>query len=171
MKTDWDLVKTTFITTDKKLTELTSDFHLNYVVVKRHAAAGKWTEARKMWRAKTQEQAAAQRSTEMAADIVQFDQDCLGASRKGIQLINEVLNSIITERPKGKDIKETIGWVEDRNDSIKELGKALNDYQKAGKLAFGESTDRVEVPTININVESEAGKKLTKDVLSGKGTD
>jgi hypothetical protein len=157
LKTDWELVKTTFQTTDKKLAELAADFKLNYDVVKRHAAKGKWTEARKLWRSKTQQMAAEQRSTEMATDIVQFDQDCLGAARKGIELVNRELNFALgNEKPKLEgDIKHVTAYIEACIDAATKFGKALVDYQKAGKLAFGENPDVDKDITIKVKYDKE----------------
>jgi len=172
MKTDWTKIKNAFV--EGPVTTypaLAKKFKVNHDILKRHAAKEGWQEARKLFQNKVQSLRSEKKSEIMASESAQFDSECLNASRKGIQLINEVLAAIVTERPKDKGLKETIEWIEDRNDSIKELGKALNDFQKAGRLAFGENPDQNVAPAINVTVTTEKGKRLTEAIVKGKGTE
>lgn len=146
MKTDWALVKTAFITSNKTLVEITADFKLDLDTVRRHAAKEKWTEQRGLWRVTTTKQATEKRSTEMATDIAQFDSDSLKLARAGYALIAE-------------DIKG--------RKPAKDIAVALANFQKVGKLAFGESTDKPENVAINISVVSEEAKQLTEKIIKG----
>jgi hypothetical protein len=149
MKTDWDVIKTAYVTTDKSLADIAVAFKVREDTVRRHAAKEKWTEARKLWRSKTQQMAAEQRSTELATEITQFDQDCLAAARKGVRIINiELDNAAGQKPPKKATAEEAIEWILARKTAISSFGKALTDYQKAGRLAFGEKVgdgDKTEV--------------------------
>jgi hypothetical protein len=162
-KVDWDTIKTWYVQGEQgkdglrypSLEEVADKGHRNASSVRQKASKEKWAELRNLFKSKTENLTLERKSLIMAGASAEFDSQCLDAARKGIQLVNEVLNAIITQRPTGKDIKETIAWVEDRNDSIKELGKALNDYQKAGKLAFGENTEADKDITINVKYDDK----------------
>jgi len=149
MKTDWALVKTAFITSNKTLVEMAADFKLDLDTVRRHAAKEKWTEQRGLWRVTTTKQATEKRSTEMATDIAQFDSDSLKLARAGYGLLAE-------------DIKA--------RKPAKDIAVALANFQKVGKLAFGENPETDKPVQVNISVASEKAKKLTEDVIQGKGT-
>ena len=149
MKTDWALVKTAFITSNKTLVEVAADFKLTYGVVKRHASKEKWTEQRGLWRVTTTKQATEKRSSEMATDIAQFDSDSLKLARAGYGLLAE-------------DIKA--------RKPAKDIAVALANFQKVGKLALGENPETDKPVQVNISVASEKAKKLTEDVIQGKGT-
>ena len=172
-KVDWDTIKTWYVQGEQgkdglrypSLDELAEKAHRNASDVRKKASKEKWAELRDLFKSKTENLTLERKSLIMAGASAEFDSQCLDAARKGIDLVNEVLNAIVTQRPTGKDIKETIEWVEDRNDSIKELGKALNDYQKAGRLAFGENTEQNITPSININVTSKQGKEDTEKLI------
>jgi len=149
MKTDWALVKTAFITSNKTLVEMAADFKLDLDTVRRHAAKEKWTEQRGLWRVTTTKQATEKRSTEMATDIAQFDSDSLKLARAGYGLLAE-------------DIKA--------RKPAKDIAVALANFQKVGKLALGENPETDKPVQVNISVASEKAKKLTEDVIQGKGT-
>ena len=151
MKTDWELIKTAFVTSNKTLVEIAADFKQNLDVVRRHAAKERWTEQRKLWRVTTTKQATEKRSSEMATDIAQFDSDSLKLARAGYTLVAEDMKA----RKPSRDI-----------------AIALAGFLKVGKLAFGESTDKPETTgVINILVASEKSKQLTEAITAGKGAD
>ena len=150
MKTDWELVKTAYVTSNKDMPEIASDFKLVYEVVKRHAAKERWTEQRRLWRVTTTKQASEKRSSEMATDIAQFDSDSLKLARAGYSLIAEDIRS---KKPS------------------KDIAVALATFQKVGKLALGEATDKQETSGhTTISVVSENAKRLTDDIIDGKNT-
>ncbi len=136
MKTDWQLVKTAFITSNKTLVEITADFKLDLDTVRRHAAKEKWTEQRGLWRVTTTKQATEKRSTEMATDIAQFDSDSLKLARAGYAMVAAEMKS-------NNPLKAP----------VHQLATALANFQKVGKLAFGEVTETDK--DININVKYE----------------
>ena len=136
MRTDWALVKTAFITSNKTLVEITADFKLDLDTVRRHAAKEKWTEQRGLWRVTTTKQATEKRSTEMATDIAQFDSDSLKLARAGYAMVAAEMKS-------NNPLKAP----------VHQLATALANFQKVGKLAFGEVTETDK--DININVKYE----------------
>lgn len=128
---------------------MAADFKLDLDTVRRHAAKEKWTEQRGLWRVTTTKQATEKRSTEMATDIAQFDSDSLKLARAGYGLLAE-------------DIKA--------RKPAKDIAVALANFQKVGKLALGENPETDKPVQVNISVASEKAKKLTEDVIQGKGT-
>ena len=151
MKTNWELIKTAYVTSDKDMKEIADAFKVNFDVLRRHAAKERWTEQRKLFRVTTTKQATEKRSSEMATDIAQFDSDSLKLARAGYQLVAEDMKS---RKP------------------TRDIATALANFQKVGKLAFGESTDKPETTgVINILVASEKSKQLTGAITAGKGTD
>ena len=130
MKTDWETVKTAYVTSAKTLAEIAADFKLTLDVVNRHSSKERWAEQRKLWRVTTTKQATEKRSSEMATDIAQFDSDSLKLARAGYGLVAE-------------DIKA--------RKPAKDIAVALANFQKVGKLAFGEVGDADK--DININVK------------------
>ena len=149
MKTDWQLVKTAFITSNKTLVEIAADFKLDLDTVRRHAAKEKWTEQRGLWRVTTTKQATEKRSTEMATDIAQFDSDSLKLARAGYALIAEDIKS----RKPAKDI-----------------AVALANFQKVGKLALGEVVGQdIDNRKLEVTVVSENAKLLTEKIVNGDG--
>ena len=136
MKTDWELVKTAYVTSGKTLAEISADFKLTLDVVNRHSSKERWTEQRKLWRVTTTKQASEKRSTEMATDIAQFDSDSLKLARAGYALIAE-------------DIKG--------RKPAKDIAAALANFQKVGKLALGEVVDQDK--EVKITVEYENGSQ------------
>ena len=149
MRTDWALVKTAFITSNKTLVEIAADFKLDLDTVRRHAAKEKWTEQRGLWRVTTTKQATEKRSTEMATDIAQFDSDSLKLARAGYALIAEDIKS----RKPAKDI-----------------AVALANFQKVGKLALGEVVGQdIDNRKLEVTVVSENAKLLTEKIVNGDG--
>jgi hypothetical protein len=130
MKTNWELIKTAYVTSDKDMKEIADAFKVNFDVLRRHAAKERWTEQRKLFRVTTTKQATEKRSSEMATDIAQFDSDSLKLARAGYGLVAE-------------DIKA--------RKPAKDIAVALANFQKVGKLAFGEVGDADK--DININVK------------------
>ena len=133
MKTDWELIKTAYVTSNKDMPEIAADFKQNIDVLRRHAAKERWTEQRKLFRVTTTKQATEKRSSEMATDIAQFDSDSLKLARALFGLIAEDIKS---RKP------------------VKDIATALVNAQKVGKLAFGEVTDQDNEVTIKVEYES-----------------
>ncbi len=132
MKTNWELIKTAYVTSNKDMSEIADAFKVNFDVLRRHAAKERWTEQRKLFRVTTTKQATEQRSTEMATDIAQFDSDSLKLARAGYVLIAE-------------DIKA--------RKPAKDIATALANFQKVGKLAFGENPDVDKDITIKVKYD------------------
>ena len=130
MRTDWELVKTAYVTSNKSLADIAGDFKIGERQLKTHAKRENWVEQRKLWRVTTTKQATEKRSSEMATDIAQFDSDSLKLARAGYGLVAE-------------DIKA--------RKPAKDIAVALANFQKVGKLAFGETTETDK--DININVK------------------
>jgi hypothetical protein len=130
MKTNWELIKTAYVTSDKDMSEIAEAFKVNFDVLRRHAAKEKWTEQRKIFRVTTTKQAVEKRSTEMATDIAQFASDELKLVKAGFALVAEELKS----RKPARDI-----------------AKALKGFQEVRMRATGEATD--DDKDININVK------------------
>ena len=141
MKTDWLRIKQVFV--EREATtypRLAKQFDVNPDIVKRHAAKEGWQEARKLFQNKVQNLRFEKRSEIMASESAAFDNECLKAARKGIQLINEELDAAASSKkpPKGATPQELIDWIVSRKQAVASYGKALGDYQKAGRLAMGE---------------------------------
>ena len=132
MKTNWELIKTAYVTSDKDMKEIADAFKVNFDVLRRHAAKERWTEQRKLFRVTTTKQATEKRSSEMATDIAQFDSDSLKLARAGYGLVAE-------------DIKA--------RKPAKDIAVALANFQKVGKLAFGECTEAEKDVIIKVEYE------------------
>ena len=146
MKTNWETIKTAYVTSDLKMEEVADNFKVKFDTLRKKAAKERWTEQRRLWRVTTTKQATEKRSTEMATDIAQFDSDSLKLARAGYALIAEDIKS----RKPAKDI-----------------AVALANFQKVGKLAFGENPDKTDIGQVNISVVSEKAKKLTDQIING----
>ena len=133
MRTDWELVKTAYVTSNKSLADIAGDFKIGERQLKTHAKRESWVEQRKLWRVTTTKQATEKRSSEMATDIAQFDSDSLKLARALFGLIAEDIKS---RKP------------------VKDIATALVNAQKVGKLAFGEVTDQDNEVTIKVEYES-----------------
>lgn len=132
MRTDWGLVKTAYVTSNKSLTDIAADFKIKERQLKTHSSRENWPEQRKIWRATTTNQAAEKRSTEMATDIAQFASDALRLARAGLGLCAE-------------DIKA--------RKPAKDVAAALKSFQEVGMRALGENTETDK--DINIKVKYE----------------
>ena len=131
MKTDWETVKTAYVTSAKTLAEIAADFKQNLDVVRRHAAKERWTEQRKLWRVTTTKQATEKRSSEMATDVAQFASDSLKLARAGFSMVLADMKSA-TSPPH-------------------QIASALKGFQEVGMRALGETTETDK--DININVK------------------
>ena len=177
-KVDWDTIKTWYVQGEQgkdglrypALDELADKAHRNASDVRKRASKEKWAELRDLFKSKTENLTLERKSLIMAGASAEFDSQCLDAARKGVQIINvELDNAAGIKPPENATAEESIEWIMSRKAAISSFGKALTDYQKAGRLAFGEKTGEGESQEVRINVVSEKGKKLTNDIIKGKG--
>jgi hypothetical protein len=138
MRTDWGLVKTAYVTSNKSLTDIAADFKIKERQLKTHSSRENLPEQRKLWRVTTTKQATEKRSSEMATDIAQFDSDSLKLARAGYAMIaNEMKSNNPLKSP------------------VHQLATALANFQKVGKLAFGEVSDVDKDITINVKYDDK----------------
>ena len=151
MKTDWNKIKIEYTEgAEVTLQSLSEKFKVNPVVLRRHAAKENWTEQRKLFQNKVQTLRFEKKSEIMASESAQFDSDSLKLARAGYSLLAEDIKS----RKPAKDI-----------------AVALANFQKVGKLALGEATDKQETSGhTTISVVSEKAKELTESIIAGKNT-
>jgi len=126
-----------------------------------------WTLQRKQFVAKVETLTAEKKSTIMAGESVEFDSKCLAIALKGLALVDKELGVLLKDAPEGLSPEDFIKYVFGRIDGITKYGKALNDYQKVGKLAFGENPESEKPVQVNISVVSDKAKKLTEQVIKG----
>lgn len=150
MRANWELIKTAYVTSDRDMSEVAEAFKVNFDVLRRHAAKEKWTEQRKLFRVTTTRQATEKRSTEMASDIAQFASDGLKLARAGYALVAEQIKARAPAH---------------------QVASALKGFQEVGMRALGENTENSDKGQVQITVISEKGRKITEDILNGKGTD
>jgi len=131
MKTDWETVKTAYVTSAKTLAEIAADFKLTLDVVNRHSSKERWAEQRRLWRVTTTKQATEKRSSEMATDVAQFASDSLKLARAGFSMVLADMKSA-TSPPH-------------------QIASALKGFQEVGMRALGETTETDK--DININVK------------------
>ncbi|MFA5252746.1 MAG: hypothetical protein WC454_09215 [Phycisphaerae bacterium] len=178
-KTNWEKIKEWYVegAKDKQgnvtyptLEDVAEKTGAKPATVRQRAARQKWNKLRKGFVAKVTTLRQEKKSEAMAVESVEFDQQCMSAAEKGVTLINKELDTLSKELPElhGEDLVKAIFG---RMDAITKYGKALNDYQKAGRVALGEKTGESEPPTLNINVVSDKSKKLTEAIIDGKGSE
>jgi hypothetical protein len=134
MKTDWEIIKTAYVTSNKDMIEVAEAFKVNFDVLRRHAAKEKWTEQRKLFRVTTAKQASEKRSTEMATDIAQFSSDEL----KLVKAIYALSAEEIKARKPARDI-----------------ATAIKSAQEIRIRATGETTDEDKSVTIKVEYDKE----------------
>ena len=134
MKTNWELIKTAYVTSDKDMSEVAEAFKVNFDVLRRHAAKERWTEQRKLFRVTTTKQATEQRSTEMATDIAQFDSDCLKVAKV---LLAKTVEGIKQGQP------------------VERMASAAEKAQKIGKTAMGEGSEADKDVTIKVKYDDK----------------
>ena len=131
MRTDWELVKTAYVTSNKSLADIAGDFKIGERQLKTHAKRESWVEQRKLWRVTTTKQATEKRSSEMATDVAQFASDSLKLARAGFSMVLADMKSA-TSPPH-------------------QIASALKGFQEVGMRALGETTETDK--DININVK------------------
>jgi hypothetical protein len=136
--------------------EIAAEVDIKAQTLRLKASKENWTLQRKQFVAKVENLTTEKKSTVMAGESVEFDSECLKAARKGIQLINAEMEKAVADKlPDGATTKEVIDYVVSKKQAIASFGKALVDYQKAGKLAFGENTEADKDITINVKYDDK----------------
>ncbi|MBN1690438.1 MAG: hypothetical protein JW901_05415 [Dehalococcoidia bacterium] len=115
--------------------ELAEKWKVDPAVIGRRAAKEKWPEARKMFSHKVETLRVEKKSEIMASESAQFDSECLKVSQKGINLVVKAMGQ--------------------KKKSIPGLALALANFQKVGKLAFGENPEPDKPVTINVKYDKE----------------
>ncbi|MDD5510893.1 MAG: hypothetical protein PHI12_08785 [Dehalococcoidales bacterium] len=153
MKTNWIKIKQAYIEGTETQEELADKFKVNFGTLRNRASKENWTEQRKLFTHKVDTLRTEQKSIIMAGESVEFDSECLKAARAGLALVNKELGNLLKEAPEGLSGEDLMKWIFGRNDAITKYGKALNDYQKAGRLAFGENPEPDKPVTINVKYD------------------
>jgi hypothetical protein len=147
--------------------EIAGELGLKAQTIRVKSSKENWTLQRKQFVAKVENLTSEKKSIVMAGESVEFDSQCLSIALKGLRLVDRELEALMKDAPDFLTAEDTLKWIFGRIDGITKYGKALNDYQKAGRLAFGEASEKPETPQINIKVISEKGKTLTENLLTG----
>jgi hypothetical protein len=153
MKTNWIRIKQAYIEGTDTQEEIADKFKVKFGTLRNRAAKENWTEQRKLFTHKVDTLRTEQKSIVMAGESVEFDSECLKAARVGLSLVNKELSALMKDAPDSLSGEELMKWIFGRIDGIAKYGKALNDYQKAGRLAFGENPETDK--DINIKVKYE----------------
>ena len=146
MKTNWNKVKQAYIE-DEPITysELAEKFKIGLDNLQHRGAKENWAEQRKLFSHKVETLRVEKKSEIMASESAQFDSDCLKVARAGIGMV--------------------VGEMKTKTTTVAQLSTALANFQKVGKLAFGEqSTDTgagidITYRVINETTPNEADKK------------
>jgi len=135
MKTDWLKLKRLYTEgTEITLQELADKHKVKAQTLRLRAARENWTEARKLFTHKVETLRVEKKSEIMASESAQFDSDSLKLARAGYSLLEE-------------DIKA--------RKPAKDIAAALANFQKVGKLAFGENPELDKPVTINVKYDNE----------------
>lgn len=134
MKTNWELIKTAYVTSDKDMSEIAEAFKVNFDVLRRHAAKEKWTEQRKLFRVTTTKQATEKRSTEMATDIAKYSSDEL-------KIVNALYGLAVEEIKARKPAKD--------------IAAAVKSAQEIRMRATGETADSDNEVNINVKYDDK----------------
>lgn len=135
--------------------EIAEEVGLKPQTIRARSAKENWTLTRKQMIAKVENLTAEKKSIVMAGESVEFDSECLKAARKGLVLVNKELDILIKDAPSDLPGEELMKWIFGRIDGIAKYGKALNDYQKAGRLAFGENPESDKPITLNVKYDKD----------------
>jgi len=140
MKTDWLKLKNKYIEDPAALTleEAAKKFKVNFDVLRRHAAKENWVEDKKLFQNKVQTLRTEKKSEIMASESAQFDSDSLKLARAGYAMIANEMKS-------NNPLKATVA----------QIATALANFQKVGKLAFGENPDVDKDITIKVKYDKE----------------
>jgi len=125
----WPLMKTQYIEgiQDKEgihyptYAELAKLHKVDPTVIGKRAAKERWPEARKLFSHKVETLRLEKKSEIMASESAQFDSDCLKIARGGLSMV-------VAEMRNPNPLKSPVA----------QLSTALANFQKVGKLAFGE---------------------------------
>ena len=147
MKIDWAKLKKLYTEgAEITLQELADKHNVKAQTLRLRAAKENWTEARKLFFHKVDSLRVEKKSEIMASESAQFDSDSLKLARAGYGLVAE-------------DIKA--------RKPAKDIAVALANFQKVGKLALGETSEQNTAPVINVRVQTEKGKNITEEILTG----
>jgi hypothetical protein len=155
MKTNWIKIKQAYIEGTDTQEEIADKFKVKFGTLRNRAAQENWTEQRKLFTHKVDTLRTEQKSIVMAGESVEFDSECLKAARVGLSLVNKELSALMKDAVDGLSGEELMKWIFGRIDGITKYGKALNDYQKAGRLAFGENPESYKPITLNVKYDKD----------------
>jgi len=118
------------------LRELSEKYGPNYNHLAKKAWEDKWTQERKLYTKKIQTLRQEKKSEILASEAAEFDSKTLELAKAGLNLIKAIFSQVV------KKMKQE-GFID--KEDIEGLDRALVNYQKAGKLALGEPTNREEI--------------------------
>jgi len=135
--------------------KLAAEIGIKAQTIRAKAAKENWTLLRKQFVAKVAKLTSEKKSTIMAGESVEFDSKCLSISLKGLALVDKELSVLLKDDPEELHGEDLMKYILGRIDGITKYGKALNDYQKAGRLAFGENPEPDKPVTINVKYDKD----------------
>lgn len=145
-KRNWDLVKAEYVEgiQDKEgkitfptLEDLAKKHKCSFSYIQKVAAAGEWTEARQIYRRKLEDARQAKKTEILASAAAQFDADVLKVVK--MELVQVQAHLVQAMRELQRDKNSTMD-----PETLERMTRALYRIQKVGRLALGESTDKVE---------------------------
>jgi len=142
-KYNWEKIKAEYVEgiKDEKgdikyptLKELSEKYRCSYLYIQQVSSKNNWTQEHKIYIRKISELKREKKSEVLASESAEFDSKTLELAKAGESFIK------IHFAQAGRNFKKDQELMDD--EKIERLGRALINYQKAGKLALGEATDK-----------------------------
>jgi len=138
-KTDWEILKHEWVTTDVTLSDLANKYGLSFTAVRNKYQQQKWSEDLKKYKNYVQEEydlAMREKARNLASRVTQLDEAVLSASERVIQIVDENLQKV-------KTAKE-VNSLKQISIALKIASEALKNSHYTVRLAGDKATEIVD---------------------------
>lgn len=150
LKNDWPAIKSEFVEGSKDSEghriflsgpDIATKYRMHYGTLRNRIARDKWLQERDLYITKVEKARQEKKVDVLAGKSAEFDSKCLKVAEAGISHIASHMQKV------GKDKKLIPLSLTEAN----QLSQALKNFQQIGRLALGDSTEKVDGPRTQIN--------------------
>jgi hypothetical protein len=166
-KTDWEILKHEWVTTDVTLSDLANKYELSFTAVRNKYQQQKWSEDLKKYKNYVQEEydlAMREKARNLASRVTQLDEAVLSASERVIQIVDENLQKV-------KTAKE-VNSLKQISIALKIASEALKNSHYTVRLAGDKATEIVDSRNSHtVDLTDEEKIRIEQELgLIGKST-
>lgn len=166
-KTDWELIKMEWVTTDVTLSDLANKYGLSFTAVRNKYQQQKWSEELKKYKNYVQEEydlVMRNKARNLAQRVSQLDEAVLSTSEKVIKIIDEKVHAVKT----AKDVNA----LKQVSIALKIASEAIKNSHYTVRLAGDKATEIVDSRNSHsIDMTEEEKQRIEQELgLIGKST-